>query len=204
MTPTPSRWLLTTLVLAAGPALATEYFVQSGSSGTGTAIAPFGTIQQGINAAQPGDTVTVRAGTYPESLTSSRSGTTAARITIRAAPAATVIVSTPATTFAVSHEYLTVEGITFDANYAFVDGIIVNNAANHLVFRRVEVRRAAKDCIDIRNPIEVLIESSLIHHCLRVDALGARVDAHGIVAGAVQGLTIRNTEIHTFSGDAPQ
>ena len=47
-----------------------------------------------------------------------------------------------------------------------------------------------------------LIDGSLIHHTL--NAANVRTDAHGIVAGAARRLTIRNTEIHTFSGDAFQ
>jgi hypothetical protein len=48
----------------------------------------------------------------------------------------------------------------------------------------------------------VLVEGSLLHHAL--NATGGRTDAHGIVAGAVRDLTIRATEIHTFSGDGLQ
>ena len=51
-------------------------------------------------------------------------------------------------------------------------------------------------------PSDVLIEGSLLHHALYWD--GERVDAHGIVAGSVRDLTVRDTEIHTFSGDAIQ
>ena len=48
----------------------------------------------------------------------------------------------------------------------------------------------------------MLIDGCLIHHAL--NAAGGRTDAHGIVAGAARDLTIRNTEIHTFSGDGFQ
>ena len=41
-----------------------------------------------------------------------------------------------------------------------------------------------------------------IHHCL--DATGGRADAQGLVTGAVERLTVRESEIHTFSGDALQ
>ena len=42
----------------------------------------------------------------------------------------------------------------------------------------------------------------MIHHCL--NAANGRTDAHGIVAGAVRNLVVRDTKIHTFSGDAIQ
>jgi hypothetical protein len=51
-------------------------------------------------------------------------------------------------------------------------------------------------------PENVLIESSRIHHCLYWD--GERRDAHGITGDGVRGLTVRNTEIFYFSGDAVQ
>ena len=47
-----------------------------------------------------------------------------------------------------------------------------------------------------------MIERSVIHHCL--NATNGRTDAHGIVAGAVRNLVVRDTKIHTFSGDAIQ
>jgi hypothetical protein len=47
-----------------------------------------------------------------------------------------------------------------------------------------------------------VIDNCLIHHAL--NAADGRRDAHGIAAGSVQDLTVRNTEIHTFSGDGVQ
>jgi hypothetical protein len=47
-----------------------------------------------------------------------------------------------------------------------------------------------------------MIDRSLIHNAL--DPTGGRKDAHGIVASAARHLTIRDTEIHTFSGDGIQ
>jgi hypothetical protein len=50
----------------------------------GTSIkAPLRTIQKAVNVAKPGDTILVRGGTYRETVSTSRSGTSTARITIR-------------------------------------------------------------------------------------------------------------------------
>jgi hypothetical protein len=78
----------------------------------------------------------------------------------------------------------------------------VNAEGHFLTLRNVEVRRSSRDLIDIAGPHGVLIEQSLIHHAL--NAAGGRTDAHAIAAGAVRDLTIRDTEIHTFSGDGFQ
>jgi hypothetical protein len=90
----------------------------------------------------------------------------------------------------------------FDGQYGADDTIRVTSAGSNLVLRDVEVRRSTKDLIDIGAPQHVLIEGSLIHHAL--NAAAGRTDAHGIVAAAVHDLVVRNTEIHTFSGDGVQ
>lgn len=62
------------------------YFVSAtgNDANPGTSLkAPLRTIQQAVNVAMPGDTVMVRGGTYRETISTSRSGTPTARITIR-------------------------------------------------------------------------------------------------------------------------
>jgi hypothetical protein len=185
------------------PAGATEWFVASGAAGTGTSSSPFGRIQDGIAAAQPGDVVTVGSGTYAESLRTVRAGLSGKAILVRAAAArGSVLVTARGRVLTVSHPYFTVEGLVLDGQYGADDAVRVASAASDLTLRDVEVRRSTYDLIDMGAPQRVLIENSLIHHAL--NAAGGRTDAHGVVAGAVQDLVIRNTEIHTFSGDGVQ
>src|SRR5215510_8577225 len=67
------------------PAGATEWFVAAGSmGGNGTKADPFGKIEEGLSAAQPGDTVTVGGGVYSESLRTVRGGTSSLPIRLRA------------------------------------------------------------------------------------------------------------------------
>jgi len=122
--------------LAGGPLAATEWHVAPGGSGDGSPGDPFGAIQDGIDAAQPGDTVTVGSG------------------------------------------------------------------GDYLSIKDCEIRKSSRDCLDMSAPEGVLIEGSSIHHCLNWQE--QREDAHGIVGGPVRNLTVRDTEIHTFSGDALQ
>ena len=189
--------------LSAGSAQATEWFVARGSTGTGTATAPFGTIQQGLNAAQPGDVIIVRAGTYSEAVRTVRAGAAGAPIRLRAEGArGSVVVTVAGTVLRVSHAYVVVEALVLDGQYAAADTVLVASAAHYFTLSNSEVRRSTRDLIDIGAPQGVLIEDSSIHHAL--NAAGGRTDAHGIAAGAVRDLTVRDTDIHTFSGDGLQ
>jgi hypothetical protein len=204
-----SRWLVVCLCLVAfvggrsNTAEATEWFVAPGGTGTGTVSAPFGRIQSALNAAQPGDIVTVGAGSYAERLQSVRNGTSASPIRIRAEGSrGSVVVSMSGRVLTLAHTYVIVEGLVFDGQYGTDDTVRIGSAASFATLRNVEVRRSTKDLVDLTAPQGVLIEDSLIHHAL--NAANGRTDAHGVVAGSVQDLVIRNTEIHTFSGDAIQ
>lgn len=187
----------------AAEAAAADWFVAPGAAGTGTSTSPLGQIQAAVNAAQPGDTIRVQAGIYRESISTVRGGTSSLPITLRAEGArGSVTVTVSGRVMRVDHPYFVAEGLVLDGQYGAADTVLVGSGANHLTLRNVEVRRSSRDLIDIRDPQGVLIEDSLIHHAL--NATGGRTDAHGIVAGAVRDLTIRDTEIHTFSGDGFQ
>ena len=196
--------LLLLLIVAASRAEAAEWWVAVGGTGTGTKAAPFGRVQDGLNAAQPGDVVTLGPGVYRESIRSVRHGTASARIRLRAlGERGTVVVTNPGRVLTVDHAYFTVEGLVIDGQYGLSDTIRSSSPANYMTIRNVEVRRSTHDLIDITgSPTGVVIEGSLIHHAL--NAANGRTDAHGIAAASVRNFTVRNTEIHTFSGDAIQ
>jgi hypothetical protein len=187
-------------VLLSIPASAREWFVAPGGSGNGDPGSPLGSVQAGIDAAQPGDVVSVAAGTYSERLRSVRAGQPGAPITIRGTAGA--LVTNAGRVLTLGHPYHVIETLVLDGQYGDDDAVRIETAADGAILRGVEVRRAQRDCIDMGAPANVLIEGCTIHHCL--NAAGGRTDAHGIVGGAVRDLTIRNTEIHTFSGDAVQ
>jgi hypothetical protein len=185
------------------PAGATEFFVAPGANGNGSSTAPFGRIQDDLNAAQPGDVVTVRAGSYFEALRTARSGIPAARITLRSADGRpSVLVTSRGRVFTVDHQYFTIDGLVLDGEYGPDDALRVTASANGFTLRNSEVRHSGRDAVDVGGASDVLFDGDSIHHAL--DPTDGRTDAHGIAAGAVHNLTIRNTEIHTFSGDAIQ
>ena len=190
------------IFVVAAPAQATEWFVAPGGSGNGSAADPFGRVQDGLNAANPGDTITVLPGTYSGAVQTVRSGTAAARITLRAQSSRQATLTMPGRVLRVDHAYITVEGLVIDGQYGAADTVDVNSGAHFLTLRNLEVRRSSRDLIDIGSPQGMVIEGCLIHHAL--NAAGGRTDAHGVAASAVRDFTIRDTEIHTFSGDGFQ
>jgi hypothetical protein len=201
---TPTVFGLAAFVCAAvAPASAAELFVASGAQGSGSSERPFSRIQDALNAARPGDTVTIFPGQYAESIRTARDGSPQRRIRIRAAGArGSVLLTYPGSVIRVDHAYHTIEGIVVDGEYGNDDAIDVNDGAHYLRIVDTEVRRSSRDLIDIASPHGVVIERCLVHHAL--NPANGRTDAHGIAAGAVRDLTIRDTEIHTFSGDGIQ
>lgn len=185
------------LVLAAPSVVrAAELFVGPGET--------YATIQGALDVAVEGDVITVRGGSYEELLETQAPG-----VVLRAEPGAEVLVQGDGRALWVFHPRVRVEGLVFDGAYGDRDVIDVEDGADDFALVGAEVRRSGRNCIDIGAVSSALVERSLIHHCLRSSAAdcaedACRVDAHGIVGGPVQGLTIRDTEIHTFSGDAVQ
>lgn len=202
---TLQRALLVALVAAATPfsTHASTLYVAPGGAGNGTSGSPFGRIADALAVAVGGDTVLLKPGTYSERFQTVRGGTSSRRLVIRAEVDGKAIVASAAgNVVRVSHPYVTIRGLVLDGQYGPYDGVVVDNGATGLVLQYLEVKRSSKDCIDLRAPADVVVEHSVIHHCL--NATNGRTDAHGIVAGAVRNLVVRDTKIHTFSGDAIQ
>jgi hypothetical protein len=184
-------------------AFATDRYVAPGGTGNGSASAPFGRIQDAVNAAQPGDNVLIGPGTYGERIATVRGGTSTMPVTLRAVNArGSAVITSSGRVLTVAHPYIVVDSLVLDGQFGLDDAVRVTSAATKFILRNSEVRRTSRDAVDMAAPSDVLIENSLIHDAL--NAANGRTDAHGVVAGAAQRLTIRNTEIHTFSGDAIQ
>lgn len=189
----------------AGPRAAEPRTIYVDASGSGDGRSPASalrSVQEAIALAAAGDTVVVAAGEYRERLNTVNAGAAESPITVRAADGARPLVTAPGRVLSVGHPHVHVEGLVLDGQFGADDTVRVGSPANGTQLRRVEVRRSGRDCIDMGAPSDVLVEGSLVHHCL--NPAGGRSDAHGIVATAARRLTIRDTEIHTFSGDAVQ
>lgn len=84
MNPTITRIIVTALALGTAASAAEFYVAPDGADiNPGTKESPFATIQAGVNKLQPGDTLLVRAGTYRETVTFTRSGTADKPITVK-------------------------------------------------------------------------------------------------------------------------
>jgi hypothetical protein len=197
-------WVFVGLLYGAAPAQAAEWFVAAGSMGNGSGAAPFGRVQDALNVAQAGDVITVRPGTYVEAIRTIRAGTATAPIRLRAegARGSAIVTLKSDTVLRLRHAYHIIEGLVIDGQYGADDTVLIGSGGSNSVLRNVEVRHSSRDLIELGPASNILIENSSIHHAL--NASGGRTDAHGIAAGAVRNLTIRNTDIHTFSGDGLQ
>lgn len=165
---------------------------------------PFATIQMGLRVARPGDVILVNDGDYSETVDTIRAGRFGAPITLRALNRRRVIIRASGNVLTARHPYHVFEGLVIDGEMGPGRAVRVREAGSHLVFRDLEVRYSGNNCMDL-NGEDILIEGSEIHHCLRWDPETSSVrDAHGITADSVEDLTIRDCDIHHFSGDAIQ
>lgn len=217
------RWLLLAIVclFLAPPGIAraqtgTYYVDPLGSDlGDGSPLNPLATIGEAFRRVQAGDTILVGDGLYVESLVTERDGAAWAPITLAAQhPGQAVIQSAAQQALDIVNPHWNVRGLVFDGNYNDWDVVRVRTTADYLNFDSNEVRNGFKDGIDLGSN-EVLItpefdflhgvtiENSTFHHLLNNQG-GVRADAHGIVAGAVRDMTVRNTNISYVSGDALQ
>ena len=181
----------------------TALTVAADGAGTVGRHGTFRRIQDALDQAGPGSVISVLPGTYRERLHSVRAGHRTAPITIRGVgPRAKIVVTARGNVLSLDHPNVVIENLVLDGQYGRARTVDIRNSASGATLRGIEIRRSGRDCLRVRRTEDVLIEFSLIHRCLNPE--GGRRDAHGIVAGAVRRLTIRDTEIHTFSGDAIQ
>ena len=91
---------------------------RGGARGSGTAGAPFGSIQQAVNVAQPGDTIRLMPGRYYEDVRTVRHGAPNAPITIVGSRGSVVQGAGSTRVIQVSHSFIELRGFTIDGKHA--------------------------------------------------------------------------------------
>jgi hypothetical protein len=141
--PLESRLLLSATTIYVSAATGND------STGTGSASAPYATLQQAADVVQAGDTVDVEAGSYAGFImgwNAPQSGTASAPITFQAAPgtaAGSVIIN--------SRNYETPDGIDVEAgcNYLNIIGFTIENSDGSMT--RAGIRIAQSNDVNIEN-----------------------------------------------------
>jgi hypothetical protein len=124
-------------------------------------VAPSGatytTIAAGLSAAQAGDTVLVQAGTYAEKLNTVRAGsTTAGKIVIKSSPRRTANIRG----FAVSHNYIRVEGFTMNNTGGTVGANYVDIVDNYVYHSQSGFTASGTKILIENNEVERLYKPS--------------------------------------------
>src|SRR5690606_23798484 len=176
----------------------TEYFVSpSGSDGNpGTSSKPFRTINHAAQVAKAGDVVTIRSGTYYESVSVKNAGTKERPIIFQAASRGAVVLTGAKHHFVPKNwtggvkqsgqVYVTLRGLVF-RNYAPTEGVDARNKAAVGAIKgwRIEdcfVDRAGWSGRDIRGDSVVVTKSTFQnHHTVAIMAAGVEGNRlHGI------------------------
>lgn len=184
-------------------AASTSYFVKTSgnNSNNGSEKSPFLTIDRGLDAANPGDSVIVGKGTYAEVVSTKKAGTANAKIILRAVKGEEVKVGTKGKVLNIEHDYNEVDGIIFDGLWG--DKGMVAIKGNYASLKNCTVKNNKRDGINVLGVTGVVIDNCKIYNLLRYDGK-ERVDAHGITGRNPKNLLIKRCDISQFSGDGVQ
>ena len=112
------------------------------AAGAEVSIAPGDSIQAAMNEAEPGDVISIAAGTYEEDLSTEQDGAESMPITLRREGDGEVIITAPGEVLQVDHAHWVFDGLIFDGQYGSADTLDVNDDAHSLLIQNVEVRRS--------------------------------------------------------------
>jgi hypothetical protein len=196
------------------PCAAATYFVATGGSddNPGDEAQPFRTVTRGAAALAPGDTLYVKAGTYPESFHDAIPGgaSWSAPVTLAAYPGDTVVLQPQGvgSVFyfsAPSSQFITISGFTIDGRFIVHDAVRIGSlrrppsaTAHDIRFQDSEIRNA---------PVNgVLVADRAINNRftnLRVHHNGTTNLDHGFYI-STSGNVVEHSEIFANSGEGVQ
>lgn len=196
------------LIMLSFQVSAQNYYVDNrvSSSGSGSLSSPFKTIDEGIDALNPGDTLHIRGSSsgliYNEKLSTAEHGTSTNPITVKAYNNEIVIIQTDET-MSFSKDYWIFDGLIIDGLGSNSDLFRIGNSggAHHITFKNSEIRNTHNgDIFDVWGDY-FTIENSKIHDTYRPGGF----DAHCIVFNlGADHATIQDNEIYNCDGDGIQ
>ncbi len=155
------------------------------------------TIQSALNAAKPGDTVEVSAGTYPEALKFPTSGTSAGWITLRSKAGAKVVVdgrnSLKSGNGLVSldgRSYIRISGLTITNSPTH--GIYGTNASN-IQISQTEVSHTRNGGLVLLNGANAVIDGNNVHH---TNQAGTSASNEAVSLVNYDTVDIKNNQVH--------
>lgn len=172
---------------------ATTWYVATNGDDTnpGTIGLPFKTINKALSIVNPGDEVQVRAGTYIEKVSFTRSGTAGNFITLKEYPGETAVISGTGLTVNGYEALVTLNGV----NWIIVDGFDINDFKSTTPWVDPEgiVVKGGSDNIILKNNKVYNIEHNV--------ALADGRSAHGILiigntSDPLTNITVTGNEIH--------
>jgi len=161
-------------------------------------LAPWRTLQRALNAVLPGQTVYVRAGTYPEWATLSRSGTAVAPITLRAYPGEQPVLTGR---LKLTGSYARVSGFLFQGGTASnATGVLVYvSGGDDLELSANEIRGAAMSGVYVGDPGNRADHLFIVGNFIHDNGTHTNLD-HGIYFGyGSAGLIANNLIVHNFA-----
>lgn len=167
------------------------YVSTSGSdSAAGTLEAPWRTVAKALASATPGQVVIVRAGTYPEWLTLSRSGTETAPITLTSYPGERATITGR---LKITGSYVRVSGLRFQggtpANAS--DVLVYVSGGDHVEVSGSELTGAAMSAIYVGDPGNGADAFRFVSNWVHDNGSHYNLD-HGIYCGTARDALIAN------------
>lgn len=165
-------------------------------SSSGRTVIVTQNIQAALDAAQPGDTITLGAGTYIQNLVFRRSGNAAAPITLRGVGANATIIQGAVR---IQAAHIVIQNLALDPD-ADDDAVQIEMPSQFIQLQGLHLYGSRMYGVRIENDVQyVLIEGSEIN-----DFNAGSSDAHGIGIKTASHITIRGCHIHHNSGDGIQ
>lgn len=159
----------------------------------GTCARPWRSVQRALDRAQPDQTIFVRAGTYSQALTATRSGAAGAVITLRAYPG-----EHPELTgrLKIAGSYMRVSGFVFGGRTAAnpSDVLIYVAGADNVEISHNELRHAARSAIYVGDAEKSADNIRIVGNFVHDNGTHANLD-HGIYFGYANGGLIANNVI---------